>query len=59
MDHEQYDLLISAYLDDELNGRELEALRQRLNVEPALTAAIDELRSQRWVTREACHSHGA
>ena len=39
--------LLESYLDDELTGRELDSLRQRLSVEPQLTAALDELRSQR------------
>src|SRR5439155_1550013 len=39
--------LLESYLDDELTGRELEGLRQRLSSEPQLAAAIDELRSQR------------
>jgi hypothetical protein len=39
--------LLENYLDDELTGRELEALRQRLSSEPQLVAAVDELRSQR------------
>src|SRR5436190_19329585 len=39
--------LLESYLDDELTGRELEALRQRLSSEPALAVAIDELKGQR------------
>ena len=39
--------LLESYLDDELTSRELESLRQRLSAEPYLSAAIDELRSQR------------
>ena len=39
--------LLESYLDDELTGRELEALRQRLSSEPQLAVAIDELKSQR------------
>ena len=37
--------LLESYLDDELTGRELEALRQRLSSEPQLAVAIDELKS--------------
>src|SRR6478672_11196699 len=44
----EHDLeLLESYLDDELTGRELEALRKRLSTEPQLASAIDELRSQR------------
>jgi anti-sigma factor RsiW len=39
--------LLESYLDDELTGRELDSLRQRLSSEPQLAAAMDELRSQR------------
>ena len=39
--------LLESYLDDELAGRELESLRQRLSAEPALASAMDDLRAQR------------
>lgn len=44
--------LLEGYLDDELTGRELDALRQRLSSEPALAAAIDELKSQRQMRQQ-------
>ena len=37
--------LLESYLDDELTGRALEALRLRLSTEPQLAAGIDELRA--------------
>jgi hypothetical protein len=39
--------LLESYLDDELRGAELEALRRRLSSEPALNVVMDELRGQR------------
>lgn len=44
--------LLESYLDDELTGRELEALRQRLSSEPQLAVAIDELKSQRQMRQQ-------
>jgi hypothetical protein len=44
--------LLESYLDDELTGRELEALRQRLSSEPQLATAIDELKSQRQMRQQ-------
>src|SRR4051794_11132613 len=39
--------LLESYLDDELAPAEIEALRERLSSEPALAAAMDDLRSHR------------
>ena len=44
--------LLESYLDDELTGRELDSLRQRLSAEPALTSALDDLRSQRQMRQD-------
>jgi hypothetical protein len=44
--------LLESYLDDELTGRELEALRQRLSSEPQLAVAIDEFKSQRQMRQQ-------
>ena len=44
--------LLESYLDDELTGRALEALRLRLSTEPQLAAGIDELRAQREVRQQ-------
>jgi hypothetical protein len=39
--------LLESYLDDELGTAEADALRKRLSSDPQLSAAMDELRSQR------------
>jgi len=39
--------LLESYLDDELGAAEADALRKRLSSDPQLSAAMDELRSQR------------
>jgi len=45
--------LLETYLDDELSAEEGEALRRRLSSEPALVAAMDELRHDRAVRQQA------
>src|SRR4051812_3955467 len=40
-------MLLDSYLDDELSALEHDALEQRLSREPALSAALNELRVQR------------
>jgi hypothetical protein len=44
--------LLESYLDDELSPAELDALRKRLSSEPALVAAMDDLRGQREMRRQ-------
>ena len=47
MDHEQYDLLISAYLDDELNADERAQVEQLLATNAEARQLIDELHAIR------------
>jgi anti-sigma factor RsiW len=43
--------ILDAYLDDALSAEEAELLDSRLVVEPALAAALDDLRAQRAARR--------
>jgi hypothetical protein len=43
---------LSAYLDDELNQKEIELLRRRIETDPALQAALEEINLTRTVLRK-------
>ena len=58
MDHEQYDLLISAYLDDELNADERAHVEQLLATNAEARQLIDELRHLRRLAGPAAPSVG-
>src|SRR4051812_42070648 len=44
--------LLETYLDDQLSAEEGDALRRRLASEPALVAAMDQLRQERELRRD-------
>lgn len=44
--------LLESYLDEELSPEQAEAMEQRLEAEPALTAALEHLRIERGVRRD-------
>ncbi|HSV13454.1 MAG TPA: hypothetical protein VLI90_04300, partial [Tepidisphaeraceae bacterium] len=48
--------LLEAYLDGEVSGTEADALQQRLRAEPELSAAMDDLRSQRAIRQSLWQS---